>query len=59
VWIRSDVLNGCAGRSVVEVDDRDEVVRVVKVDHELAPDQTLEQVRDWYAELHDLTVVGA
>lgn len=57
VWIRQDTLNGCPGRSVVEVGDRGELLRVVKPDHELLPGQTLEGVRDWYAALYDLTAV--
>lgn len=59
VWIRSDVLNGCAGRSVVEVGDRGELVAVIKADHELRPGQTLEQVRDWYADMYNLAAVRA
>ncbi len=59
VWVQRHELNGCAGRRVVEVGDRGELIHVVKPDHELRPGQTLEQVRDWYADLHGLRVVGA
>ncbi len=58
VWIRPDTLNGCPGRTVVHLDEGGRLVHVVKPDHELLPGQTLEQVRDWYAALHELRVVA-
>ncbi len=57
VWIRQDTLNGCPGRSVVELGDGGELLRVVKPESELGPGQTLEQVRDWYADMYHLTAV--
>ncbi len=42
---------------VIEVGDRGELVKVLKVDHELPPDRTLEQVRDWFAELLGIPAV--
>ncbi len=59
VWIQRHELNGCRGRRVVEVGDCGELIQVVKPDHELRPGQTLEEVRDWYAALYGLRVVGS
>jgi hypothetical protein len=57
VWIRSDLLKGCPGRSVVEVGDEGELVQVVKLDYELGPGQTLQQVAEGYAGLRNLRLV--
>ncbi len=57
LWIQRHVLGECAGRRVIEVGDRGELVKVLKVDHELPPDRTLGQVRDWFAELLGIPAV--
>ncbi len=57
VWIQRTVLGGCAGRRVIEVGDRGELVKVLKVDHELRPGQSLEQVQDWFADLLGIPAV--
>jgi hypothetical protein len=64
VWIGDHVLRdgGCPAKRVVEADLNDadeviEVIHVVKLDYELGPGQTLQQVAEGYAGLRNLRVV--